>query len=173
MGKLLMSLVVLTSLAGQDLFSQSEEARYKRNVLYFELLGTGGLYSVNLEHRFGEHVSGRVGFTKWSFPGFFVVGAGTLDVTGFPIMLHYLSGGGNHHLDVGLGVAVFTVRLDGRDFFFKQEISGQGTAAVGAGVIGYRYQPRGGGVFFRIGFSPLFTLKDALPTGGMSLGLVF
>ena len=128
---------------------------------------------MNLEHRFDEHVSGRVGFTKWSFPGFFVVGAGKWDVTGFPIMLHYLSGSGNHHLDVGLGVALFSVRLDGREFFFKQEISSQGTATVGAGTIGYRYQPKRGGVFFRIGFSPLFTFREALPTGGISLGFVF
>ena len=106
-------------------------------------------------------------------PSFFVVAAGTFDVTGFPVMVHYLSGSGNHHLDLGLGIVMYDVKLEGRDFFFKQAISGQGMATVGAGTVGYRYQPRRGGMFFRIGFTPLFTSRDIFPTGGISLGLTF
>ncbi len=173
MRELVRAVAVMVCVVSHIVVSQTEERPFKRNTLYVELLGVGGLYSLDFEHRFDEHLSGRIGFTSWSMPGFFVVGAGTLDVMGFPVMMHYLSGSGNHHLDLGMGIVVYDVKLDGREFFFQQAISGQGTATVGAGTVGYRYQPRRGGMFFRIGFTPLFTFSHVFPTGGISLGLTF
>jgi hypothetical protein len=64
MNKMTGTMFVLLALASRSLFSQpavktrSGEA-YSKNGVYLELLGTGLLYSVNYEHRFAEHWSGR------------------------------------------------------------------------------------------------------------------
>ena len=113
MKKVTMLMMALLGLAGQPSFSQPTIEEYSRNCIYLELLGVGGLYSINYEHRFAEHVGGRVGFTSYSIPGFFITGS--IDILGFPILLSYLAGSGGHYFEMGLGVLVYNVSVSGRE----------------------------------------------------------
>jgi len=145
---------------------------YSKNCIYVELLGIGGLYSVDYEYRFAESLSGRIGFTRWSVPwGLFVVGS--FDVVGFPVLVSYLVGSGGHYLEVGGGVLIYSAKLSGSDVFFGSPVNGETSGALGAVSIAYRYQPSRGGLLFRVALTPLTNFSSAKIWGGLSLGVAF
>ncbi|HEX8361994.1 MAG TPA: hypothetical protein VF613_17885 [Longimicrobium sp.] len=126
-----------------------------RTAGYVELLGNGLIYSVNVDHRFTERVSGRVGLAAFG-------GAAV------PVMANYLTGSGSHHLEAGAG-ALFIYIPEDRGPEDELEQAGSG-GVLGTATLGYRYQPRAGGFVFRIGFTPIFGTKGVLPWAGVSLG---
>ena len=173
------TMFVLLALACRPLFSQpaiekqSREA-YSRNCIYLELLGTGLLYSVNYEHRFAEHWSGRVGFTAYSIPGILLAEPEvSMDFLGFPVLLNYLAGSNGHYFEIGAGVLVLNLSLNGRKIWSGMDVNGQLTTVSGAAAIGYRYQPTNGGFLFRIGLTPWFHHGGSKILGGLSLGVAF
>jgi hypothetical protein len=166
------TMFVLLALACPPLFTQpavekQSSKAYLRNCIYFELLGTGILYSVNYEHRFAEHVSVRMGFTKYSIP-IFPVPETNVNVLGFPVLLSYLAGSGGHYFEMGAGALIFNMGLN----FFALEGVDQKKSVLGAGVIGYRYQPMKGGFLFRITLTPLTRFSRTVILGGLSLGIL-
>jgi hypothetical protein len=142
------------------------------SAIYVEALGQGILYSVNYDYRLTTHIGLRAGFTSWSIPILFFA-VGELKFTGFPIMVNYLSGEGTSHLELGIGLIPSIISFQGREIFFGNEINGEGSIVLGTATLGYRSQPLDGGFVFRIGLMPLFTLKKATLTGGLSLGFAF
>ena len=70
-----------------------------KNCLYVEALGQGMLYSVNYEYMFTPHVSGRIGYANWALPVSFLISSGVVNYQGGPVMVNYLWGDGDHHLD--------------------------------------------------------------------------
>jgi hypothetical protein len=153
-----------------DALGQSAESQYTEDCFYFELLGQGLLYSINYDHRFGEAVSGRVGYTRWREP-FTYHG---YSVTACPIMMNYLTERGSHHLELGLGVIAVQVRSSGEDFFGEMVVKGGRSFIFGTGTLGYRYQPLRRGTLFRVGLAPIVGAKDGpvvLPY--LSIGLAF
>ncbi len=70
----------------------------------------------------------------------------------------HLIGSGNHKLEIGGGFTAFIPPLYG---------TGLGMLA---GILGYRFQPKGGGFLFRIAFTPLiFHNVTLLQGGGLSI----
>ncbi len=166
------TLMALLPLAAVPTFSQEAFEYYSKNCIYVELGGTGILYSIDYEHRFTEHFSGRIGFSTWSLPTFAVIVNGSFDMTSFPVLLNYLAGGNGHYLELGMGPVFYVSSFTGQLVFFGNEVSGQSTGVLGAATVGYRYQPRKG-LLFRIGVTPLTSFRKTLFWGGISLGVVF
>lgn len=164
--------LALWILSTQRICAQPEESMYTRNCLYVELLGQGILYSVNYEYRFAPSLSGRIGFTSWSLPSSFLTAGVGFRVTGVPLMVNYLTGEGNSHLELGVGGIIYSAHVNGEWAFWKspdEDLSG----VLGTATLGYRYQPTAEGFFFKIGATPMFNESGVLPTGGLSLGYAF
>jgi hypothetical protein len=153
------------------LMAQEKETQYSQNAIFAEGLGPGIFYSINYDHRFTPNMSIRVGFTSWSLPGLFLIGE--TNVTAFPITVNHLIGKGASHLELGIGIMPTIVSFSGQEIFFGTQVSGSSTVVLGTANIGYRLQPNEGGIFFRIGFTPLFTFQKFQPWGGVSLGASF
>lgn len=154
----------------------SDDERSAKNAVYLELLGNGGLYSVNYERALMDRVTARIGFSYLS------LGASSTDSTGqqtnakltfitAPVMANYLVGDRNHNLELGAGALLV---------YAGGEVSGSGTGASAEGVgvagtatVGYRYQPVDGGFLFKAGFTPIFNQNGFAAWGGLSLGGAF
>ena len=149
--------IVLSSTA----FSQS-----KPNSFYLELVGSGGLYSVNYDRLFTENFGVRVGFMYFSADWF----AFFSDVEFFliPTTLNLLVGTGKHKFELGAGPVFISGSMG---FFGSNPVSGSGVGWTG--TIGYRYQQNNGGFMWRIGFTPFLAGGEFFPSGGISLGFSF
>lgn len=145
------------------------------NAVYLEILGSGGLYSLNFERRVSAlHM--RVGFGSWSGDDLF--GAGESEIVSVPLTLSHLRGTGNHHLESGGGLT-----LGNRKFTsaFDESTTSSGFVTL-TGLVGYRYQKPSGGLIVRALFTPLFGLGEEdkaypdrgfTPSVGFSLGYAF
>jgi len=160
--KFTLMLVLLVTGLNFNLFSQSNS-----NGIYLELLGNGGLYSINYDRLFSENLGGRIGFMYLSEFNFIFSSAENLLF--IPIMLNYLSGG-DHNFEIGGGIVIVHADKVG---FFGISKEGSSTAVGGTATIGYRYQPSRGGFLFRIGFTPFYADGDFAASGGFSIGFCF
>ncbi len=124
---------------------------FAKEAWYIEVFGNTFVGSVNIDYRFHPNFNLRFGASYMIF-GF-----------GFPIMLNFITGKESpHHLELGAGIVSF--------------IGGSGEITFGTFqtlTFGYRYQPKKGGVVFRISFTPLFNFPDkgeVWPWAGISIG---
>ncbi len=145
--------------------------RTAKNSLYVELLGNGGLYSLNYERNLTDDVTARLGFSYLSLSASASDDSASVTFMSFPLMANYLLGGGNHHLELGAGATV--LYASGEVESGGSRSSGDGVGVAGTATVGYRYQPRDGGFLFKVGFTPLVGSGGFLPWGGLSLGGVF
>jgi len=143
-----------------------------RTAIYGELLGNGGLFSVNLDHRIGRSTGIRIGFASWTAQDWWS-DEQTRMIT-LPAQAYLLtSPAGAHHLELGGGVMVG----------HKHSAVGSGGFASLTATIGYRYQRPSGGFVFRAGFTPFYGLngssdraypdKGFMPMIGLSFGGAF
>lgn len=147
------------------LFAQNELKDYKgsKNAVYGELLGNGGIYSLNYERMFykngifeahlrigGEYLP--AGLISEKKPGMvFVLG------------VNELFGKSKHKFEAGINFS-HVIGLD----------SEAGPIYFVSGNIGYRKQPEKSGFLFRVGAVPLINSAGALRLiGGVSFGYVF
>ena len=152
-----------------------------RNSVYAELLGNGGLYSINYDRRLGGGgASIRVGAASFQAQGGFLVSVPDERHRFLlaPVLLNVLTGAGTHHLELGGGVIVGSEQV-------TRARSGQSerfTLLSATGTLGYRRQPADGGFVFRIGLTPIYgfgTEEAAYPekglffSGGLSVGISF
>ena len=155
---------------------KTDGKRTARNAVYLELLGNGGLYSINYERALMDNVMARVGFS------YFSIGASATDGSGqdasakvtlmtAPVMANYLLGGGGHSFELGAGALV--VYAGGEAESGGLSASANGVGVAGTATAGYRYQPLDGGFLFKVGFTPLVTDSGFTPWGGLSLGGTF
>jgi hypothetical protein len=161
--------------------AQRAEQPMQKNTFFLELGGNGLFYSLNYDRillgRSTWKLSGRMGGLY--FPG---LGEANRHMIGLPLELSYLRGRNNHHLELGLGFTPMydTYPIMGLD---GQKDVVQDLALMGVARIGYRHQKREGGLFYKIGFTPLLgTVYDlsnrlsrptelfAYPLVGLSLG---
>jgi hypothetical protein len=134
------------------------------NAFYIEGLGPGGFYSLNYDRLLGENVAVRIGASYY----FVEALSAKAHFVHFPLVLSGLIGAPDHKFEFGIGIV--PVYASGAVGGSTYKVYGDGFAAVGTGVLGYRYQPEDGGFMFRVGFTPLFNDKAFLPWGGLSLG---
>jgi len=151
----------------QTCFSQEkpDTVQLKRNSVYIELVGNTGLLSVNydriLYHKNNFKLAGSVGFSI--FP------SNTCPVL-FPIEINGLYGKTKHYFEYGIGFTpVIYLGPEGGD-----------PAAIILLRFGYRYQKTNGGLFFKIGFTPVIQRADDkfgtlgfTPSAGLSFGWTF
>ncbi len=174
MRRQLSTLLAIAFLAvGCPCFAQAPAApEPRRNAVFVELLGNGGLYSLNFERLLTDHLGLRVGFATWTSPLFFQ-GSPPDRYQTVPVTLSYLLGSGDRKLELGGGVTFGNATLDRssdnpRDFSFR---------SVSA-IVGYRAQPRDSGYLFRVGLTPFYSFdegEEAYPDPGffVSAGVSF
>lgn len=146
---------------------------FKRNTVYAELLGAGGLASVNFDYRLGKNPEGfglrtGIGYFQWN---------NSSTVT-LPIIANYLLGKNGKYLDLGIGARLGYETMVDKEPNSPDQIFEEGFR-IGAPIlnIGYRYQPIEGGFNFRIGFSPYINFSQGMPDffwmPHLSLGYTF
>jgi hypothetical protein len=158
----LLLLIVVRSAGGAQ-----PSGPYTQNAVYFEFLGQGLLYSVNFDHRFTEHIALRAGISHFT-----VEFISDVSVTTIPIVAEYLSGTGNHHLEIGLGIIPIYGSVS-TSFFGEREGSVGTWGVIATATLGYRYQPVSEGFLFRIGLTPLMAGHEGVIWGGASIGYAF
>jgi hypothetical protein len=164
MKKIIVLIAVLLSCLNLPSVSQPLDQEYTHHAVYLEVGGQGILYTVNYDYRFTKFFAGRVGFTHFTIPAFFI---SDLTITGFPLMGEFLIGGVDHFFEIGLGVMP-TIGETSFGFFSSTK-----SGLIGTANIGYRYQPADGGFLFRASIPVFVTGKGARVWGGVSFGYAF
>jgi hypothetical protein len=172
LGILACSTTLLLALATQ-IHAQHATGRARGNAVYFELLGNGGLFSINYERAMTPSLRLRLGGATWTAQSFWS-DAETRFAT-FPLMLQFVPGPGAHHLEAAIGVLPGHRSRD-------HDVGGSGGFLSLTGLIGYRYEPLGRRFLFRAGFTPFIGFGDSataypdegfLPSLGLSFGARF
>lgn len=145
--------------------SSAEQNGEKTQSVYFEVGGPGLALTVNYDARFGHK---RNGFGYRVGAGYFASGGNS--VFTIPIQVNYLAGNGSSLLELGGGTTFLNSYGDnkGKTFIFDRV-----TGFIGTATIGYRYQPKEGGINLRIGFVPIFYDEGIIAAGGVSVGYTF
>lgn len=111
-----------------------EDARSRRNALALEILGRGGLYSLNYDYSITPDLAVGAGAAIYS--------SGSASVKIFPIFANYYFGGPNHRFMVTGGPTIVTASAS----VDTSTINGSGLA----GTVGAGYEYRGdAGFLFR------------------------
>jgi hypothetical protein len=164
--RILLSYTTLLLVGGAPrVYGQGTAAPARDNAAYFELLGSGGLYSVNYERAVTRSVRVRVGAGSWRAESFW--SDAETRIRTFPVMLQVVPGRGAHRLEAGIGLLP---GHSGRDVGVSS-----GFLSLIASV-GYRYEPPQRRFIFRAGFTPFYGFgasSTAYPDSGFlpSLGL--
>lgn len=149
---LILMIGIATSAAAQG-SDDGAIAPLPKNSLYLEVGGSGLIYSINYDRVIQDRFSVRAGAAVYGDSGFFV-----------PVLGNYLLGKGNSRLELGLGIAAFSITFG---FFDSEE---EVSRILGTASFAYRYQKPGGGIFGKAGFTPLFNGSGVLPWFGASIG---
>ncbi len=128
--------------------AQQNNELLQKNTFYLELVGNGMFYSLNYDRilvvQQNWKMSGRIG-------GMYLPGLDYNDrqMIGLPLEVSYLRGRNKHYLEVGLG---FTATYD---TYRLGESRVKDLALMGVARVGYRHQKREGGLFYKVGFTPV------------------
>lgn len=152
------SLMIILPFLAPSVFCQND---FKRQSLFFELAGSGGLGSLNYEQTFN---SGKLVNFGWRL-GLSLAPIDKNNGSGlvFPIMVQALIGQNAHKFELGLGQG-FTITTKGQFFLLTTP------------SIGYRLQPARKNWFYRASYTPLVSyLVDfqVQQWAGMSIGYTF
>jgi hypothetical protein len=145
-------------------------ARGARNVVFVELAGNAGVYSVNYARRLGDDCALRVGLEYFAAPYRGLSGeSGIAKLLMMPLLFDYLGiGSRDHKLELAagpvLGYASASIDSDGAI------LNRHGVGIAGTAVVGYRYLPHDGGFTFNMGFTPVFSAAGFLPWLGLGFG---
>ena len=156
---------------------KSEQSSLHRNSIYLELMGLGGLYSLNYDLRVTPKISLRAGISVWGFKEldllFFQMD--DFKFRSFPIMVNYLLGIRSSRLELGLGIMPTYISTGGASFFYLLNTDEPTKVTIFpiVGTIGYRYQPEEGGLMFRAGLNPYLASGQPGIIIGISTGVSF
>ncbi len=134
--------------------AQQAQEQLRRNSIFLEVGGNGGFYSLNYDRMLLEaeywRLAGRAGVMYYST----VSGGreeGRSSWLAVPLEVSWLHGRKSHFLELGLGVTPL-----------YQKYPQEGSVApeselrlLPVGRLGYRYQQREGGMFYKAGFTPM------------------
>jgi hypothetical protein len=140
------------------------------NAIYFEAGGPGLLYSINFERMITDDFSIRLGYSSW---GFSLLASSSGSFTGIPIMINNLMGDGNSKFEFGAGIEFINASTTTSFFGLTPSTTNTVSTSAGIATLGYRYQPRGGGIHFRAVCNPIFGSGGVRVTFGLSLGSCF
>jgi len=150
---LLLSLLLLFSSVLLSVKAQEIGPELKRNTIFIELLGNGGIYSLNYDRillsKEKWKLAGRAGVSYFNFSDDF-----NTQYYAIPLEVSYLVGKGNHFLETGLGITpLYKIGERIEEFNIEQET----LFITSTARIGYRYQRKDGGFFFKAGWTPQYT----------------
>ncbi len=163
----------LLIVAARPAYGQDTAPPARDNAVYVELLGNGGLYSVNYERKLIPALRVRLGAGGWTTDSFW--SDAETRIRTFPMMLHLVPGGGAHRLEAGIGLLP---GHRGRE----RDVGQSGGFVSLIGMVGYRYEPPQRRFVFRAGFTPFYGFGDSsiaypeegfFPSLGLSLGARF
>jgi hypothetical protein len=159
--------------------------RYVKSV-FLELLGNGGLYSVNYDMRTERNRRNgwgfKAGLSYFSLSATDNIGTSNLKIQLLtaPITLNYLFGKRKGFFELGLGATPINFRLNGRtlsDTELNNYVFEQGNiyvnTLIGHAVIGYRHIPLKKGIMYRVSFTPFITTRPLTFFVGFSVGYQF
>jgi hypothetical protein len=142
----------------------SAQDSFKKNILYWEILGNGPVLYVSYERQTG---------TKPGLGWHFGVGLAG-DKPAFPMGTKYLFDLGNKKsfLETGLGITLAELKFWDDDYY--NQLSDKNPYKPGfIPSAGYRHQTAYG-LMWRVNYTPVFTRYQSLPVyGGISLGWKF
>lgn len=164
-----------------------------KNTVYAELLGNGGLYSVNYDRLVARNISIRAGISYWGFTyGDTPSSKLSTYSTTIPLSASYLFNfaGTPSNIELGIGstILIATISAEGIDNVSggKVSFSTTGYSMIGVPIIGYRLQPQLGGFNFRAIITPfipiahtagptssIFSFSSIVILGGLSFGYTF
>ena len=139
-----------------------------RNAAYLEIVGNGGIASLNYERRLSDVIRLRVGWGNWADEFSPDADETSRSYNVIPIMLQSVLYSGRHHLEVGGGVLLGQVRAD--SVFFGTSQSWTQSIANLEALVGYRRQSTGRAFVFRAGITPSYALEGDYPDKGLHLG---
>lgn len=150
--------------------------RAAKNSVYAELLGPGGLYSINFDRFVAESVALRVGLSYISATATATGSTGTASSTAtlmtLPLTVSYLGiGNPSHMFEIGggiVGVYGSVTNEGGSTATSSDDVEGAG--AAGTLLAGYRYQPPEGGFMLRVGLSSFVGTTTSFAWPYLSLG---
>lgn len=158
-------LVLVVALANSfELTAQTEPEKFTaKHSVYLELGGSSGRYAVNYgriihqKEKFKFNVS--AGFTLWHYTYSFGPNGPkeTTWLPAIPIEFTVFWGKSNHHLELGSGVVSYLESISQLNFDTFEETRKIVFGAAFPLRIGYRYQKPGGGFFYRVGYTPIFS----------------
>ncbi len=136
--------------------------------LYAEL-GGPSVAGLNFDTRFSKKengIGGRIGFG-----GFSIDGSGVLFV---PVGINYLVGkpDSKNFLELGVNLTYVSATDEGEEADTDNNLAD----TWGSLTLGYRYQPKGSGVTFRVSVNPVISFKNEVLWpfyGGISVGYKF
>jgi hypothetical protein len=161
--------------------AEPDEERTANNAVYLEGLGPALFYSINYDRSFGDFAA-RVGFGYISVSATSSSGdtqqTASASFFAVPITVSYLGVGSKRNmLELGAGATIFHVGAGASGFDTSSSSSANGSATIvlPVGIVGYRYQPPGGGFLLRTGVSPVFAGSSipVLPWPYLALGGAF
>lgn len=149
-----------------------------RTLAYLEVIGAGGLYSLNVERLTSPTTVLRVGATAWSLTNVDGVSSHQNALIGSVAKLIDLSpfvGRDNRWAEVGLGVVA------GSNSHEQYGERREGALVAALGTVGLRYQNPDGGFMYRVTFTPFYAFasssdlpeKGLFPSIGGSVGWLF
>ncbi|WP_439489871.1 hypothetical protein [Algoriphagus sp.] len=152
-------LLVLSLAISSKVTAQSKvETFTAKNAVYLEIGGNAGQYAFTYGRLFYQagafKLTGSAGISLWADR----VEGSTVFNPAVPLEVSGIIGSGNHHLELGLGVTPhLATSLD----FNPETLELEDKVVFGSLIplrIGYRYQKPEGGFFFRVGYTPFFTV---------------
>ena len=150
---LFLSLFLLFNSVLLSVKAQEIGPKLKRNTIFIELLGNGGFYSLNYDRilisKEKWKLAGRAGVSYFNFFDDF-----NTQYYAIPLEVSYLVGKGNHYLETGLGITPFYKFGEGIEEFNHEQKT---LFITSTARIGYRYQRKDGGFFFKAGWTPQYT----------------
>ena len=176
MRRTLLRMILASLLCAAPVAAEEEAPMLARNHLFFELLGNGGVYSINYERFLTDRWALRLGFADWDAEGFW--SDSEKNYLMVPVTSSLLFGHGSNFLEVGAGLVWGRVT---KDYDNNSQPRERQTITNLTGILGYRHQPPAGGFVFRIAFTPFYSLNDEdgwpeddfTPSFGVSWGGAF
>ncbi len=157
---ILISFFLVFLIFSQSTFAQNEPEPFTaKKAIYFEVGGSSGRYAINYSKIFHQKgklkLNASAGFSMWRDQ---INDFKTIWLPVIPLEVTALYGKSSHHLEMGFG---FTSYLSRTLDFDSEKLELEDKVVFGAVIplrIGYRYQKPEGGFFFRVGYTPFFSV---------------
>lgn len=167
--KMIFLVLLLSMIYPYKNLAQTETAN---NSIYFEMFSNDIFYSINYDRMFSDNFGGRIGLSYISEFNFIFLKIDNLLVV--PATINYFIGKGKSKMEIGAGIVYGSIGNSHSSNIFGFKSGHNSMSPIrGTATFGYRYQPKDGGLIFRIGFTPFFGSGKFFPSGGISFGVSF